>query len=148
MKQNPRPIVSEVAKPSGVGFDELDRTIEPFGAGVADPVRTVVEQTGLVPSEHFDYLFDGFQTAAHGVARPCVKEAFGRPGEVVVPKLLEGFLDTPGAAGLEVCPDHQKSHFSAAIIPHFTGTPLLHIRLKLPASYNQRMQPYGSESIT
>jgi len=41
MKQNSRSIVGEVAKPSGVGFDELNRAIESFGAGVADSVPAV-----------------------------------------------------------------------------------------------------------
>ena len=48
MKQNSCPIVSEVAKPSGVGLDELDGAIESFSAGIADSVAAVIEQTHLV----------------------------------------------------------------------------------------------------
>jgi hypothetical protein len=44
MKQNSRSIVNEVAKSSGVSFDELDCAIESFSTGVIDSVFTVVEQ--------------------------------------------------------------------------------------------------------
>lgn len=84
MKQNPCPIVGEVAKPSGVGLDELNRAVESFGAGVADSVLTVVEQTGFMSPEHLDHFFDRLQTAAHGIVRPCVKETFGRPRVLIV----------------------------------------------------------------
>ena len=102
MKQNPCPIVGEVAKPSGVGLDELNRAVESFGAGVADSVLTVVEQTGFMSPEHLDHFFDRLQTAAHGIVRPCVKETFGRPRVLIAPELRERFLDTPCPAGLEV----------------------------------------------
>jgi hypothetical protein len=46
MKQDSCPIVGEVAKPAGVGLDELDRAIESLGTGVADAVPTVVAQMG------------------------------------------------------------------------------------------------------
>ena len=72
MKQNSCSIVGEVAKPAGVGLDELDRAIEPFGAGIADAVFTVVEQTRLMPPEHPDHFFDRLQTAAHRVVVPGV----------------------------------------------------------------------------
>ena len=67
MKQKSRSIVGEVAKSSGVGFDELNGAIESFGAGVAYSVPTIVKQTGLMTPEHLDYFFDRFQTTAHGV---------------------------------------------------------------------------------
>ncbi len=102
MKQNSRSIVSEVAKPSGVGFDELNRAIESFGAGIADSVPAVVKQTRLMPSEHPDHFFDRLQTAAHRIVRPCDEETFGRARVVIAPEFLERFLDAPGAAGLEV----------------------------------------------
>ena len=38
MKQNPCPVVGEVTKATGIGLDELDSTVESFGAGVADSV--------------------------------------------------------------------------------------------------------------
>ena len=59
MKQNSCSTVGEVAKSSGVGFDELNRAIESFGAGVDDSVPTVVEQTRLMPSEHLDHFLIG-----------------------------------------------------------------------------------------
>ena len=102
MKQNSRSIVGGVAKSSGVGFDELNGAIESFGAGVAYSVPTIVKQTGLMTPEHLDYFFDRFQTTAHGVVGPCVKEAFGRPRVVIAPELSERFFDTPCSAGLEV----------------------------------------------
>ena len=102
MKQNSCPIIGEVAKPSGVGLDELNSAIESFGAGIADSVPTVVEQTGLMAPEHPDYFFDRLQTAAHGVAGPCVKETFGRPRVVIAPEPSECFFDAPCPAGLEI----------------------------------------------
>lgn len=102
MKQNSRPIVSEVPKPSGVGLDELDGAIESFSAGIADSVAAVIEQTRLVASEHRDYFFDRFQTTPHGVVGPCVKEALSRPRVVIGPELTKRLFDAPGSAGLEV----------------------------------------------
>ena len=102
MKENSCPIIGEVAKPSGVGLDELNSAIESFGAGIADSVLTVVEQTGLMAPEHLDYFFDRLQTTAHGVAGPCVKETFGRPRVVIAPEPSECFFDAPCPAGLEI----------------------------------------------
>ena len=102
MKQYSCSIVSEVPKPSGVGFDELNGAIESFGTGVAYSVLAVVEQTGLMAPEHLDYSFDRLQTTTHGVAGPGIKEAFGRPHVVIAPELSERFFDTPCSAGLEV----------------------------------------------
>ena len=102
MKQNSCPIISEVAKPSGVSLDELDSAIESFGAGIAYSVSTIVEQTSLMAPEHFDYFFDRPQTAAHSVVGPCVKETFGSSCVVIAPELRERFFDTPSSAGLEV----------------------------------------------
>lgn len=102
MKQNSRPIVDEVAKSSGVSFDELDCAIESFSAGVVDSVFPVVEQARQMSPEHFDYLLDGFQTTAHGVVRPCCEETLSRSRVVIAPELSERFFDTPCSAGLEV----------------------------------------------
>ena len=102
MKQNSCSIVGEVAKPTGVGLDELDRAIEPFRAGVADAVFAVVEQTRLMSPEHPDHFLDRLQTTAHGVVRPCDEETLGRAGVVIAPEFLERFLDAPSAAGLEI----------------------------------------------
>ena len=102
MKQNSCTIVSEVAKSSGVGLDELDRAIESFSAGITDSVLAVVEQTRFMTPEHLDHFFDRFQTAAHRVVRPCVKEAFGRTRVAIDPELSERFFDAPSSTGLEV----------------------------------------------
>ena len=48
MKQNLFPVVAEIAKPKGIGLNELDGTVEALGTGIADSVLTEVEQTGLV----------------------------------------------------------------------------------------------------
>ncbi len=88
MKQNSRPIVDEVAKSSGVNFDELDCAIESFSAGVVDSVFAVVEQARQMSPEHPDYLLDGFQTTAHGVVRPCGEETLGQIyREIAAPKV-------------------------------------------------------------
>ena len=46
MKQNPCPVVGEVTKATGIGLDELDSTVESFGAGVADACGRIVRNTG------------------------------------------------------------------------------------------------------
>jgi hypothetical protein len=48
MKQNSCPVVGEVSKTTGVGFDELDGAVETFSTRIADFVLTEVEQTGLM----------------------------------------------------------------------------------------------------
>ena len=58
MKQNPCPVVGEVAEPACIGFDKLDGTVEAFRAGIADSVLAEVEQSFFVAPEHLDYLFD------------------------------------------------------------------------------------------
>src|SRR5450830_419788 len=102
MKQNSRSIVGEVTKSTGVGFDKLNSAIESFGAGVADSMLAVVKQTGHMLPEHLDYFLDGFQTTAHGVVRPCIKETFGSTPVVIAPELHERFFDTPCSTGFEV----------------------------------------------
>ncbi len=102
MKQNPCPIVGEVAKPTGVGLDELDGAIEPFCTGIADFVAAVVEQADLMVPEHPDHLFDRLQAAPHGVAGPRIKELLGRTFVAVAPEPGELLLDGPGQTGLEV----------------------------------------------
>ena len=51
MKQNSCPVVDEVAKPSGVGLDELDGAIETLSTGIADSVTAAVEQTRLMAAQ-------------------------------------------------------------------------------------------------
>ena len=58
MKQNPRAVVGEVTKPTGIGLDELDSAVEAFRTRIADSVLTEVEQALLVAPEHLDHLFD------------------------------------------------------------------------------------------
>ena len=67
MKQNSRSIIGEITKFSGVYFDELNGAIGSFGAGVAYSVPTVIEQSGLMASEHLDYFFDRLQMTAHSI---------------------------------------------------------------------------------
>ena len=81
MKQNPSPVVGEVAEPACIGFDKLDGTIEALRAGVADSVLAVVEQPFLVAAQHLDDLLHRLQAAPHGVVRPGPEEAFGRTRE-------------------------------------------------------------------
>ena len=113
MKQNSCAIVGEVTKPTGVRLDDLDRAVESFGTGIADSMLAVVEQPFLMPSEHLDHFLDRLQTAAHGIARPGIKESLGCAGVAIGPELHERFLDTPGPAGLEVelvqIPEDRKS---------------------------------------
>ena len=102
MKQNPCPVVGEVAEPACIGLDKLDGTVEAFCTGVADFVLAVVEQPVLVTSEHFDDLFDWLQLAAHRVVRPGFEEAFGCTLVAVAPELAEVFLYAPGPTRLQI----------------------------------------------
>ena len=102
MKQNPCPVVGEVAKPTGVGLDELDGAVESFSTGIADSVLAEVEQPRLMTAQHLDDLLDGLQSAAHGVVGPSSEEPFGSTLVAVAPELGEVLFDAPGPAGLEV----------------------------------------------
>ena len=102
MEQNPCPVVREVTKPTGIGLDELDGTVEAFRTGVTDSVLAKVEQPFFVAPEHLDYLFDWLQLAAHRVVRPGLEEAFGSTLVGVTPELGEVFLDAPRSAGFQV----------------------------------------------
>src|ERR1035437_4110542 len=95
MKQNSCPIVGEVAKPTRIGLDKFDGTIEAFGTGVADSVLAEVKQPLFVTPEHLDYFFDWLQLAAHRVVRPGFEEAFGSTLVAVAPELGEVLLDAP-----------------------------------------------------
>src|SRR4051794_11184288 len=118
MKQNSCAVVGEVTEPARVGLDELYSTVEAFCAGVADSVLAEVQQSFFMASEHFGYLFDGLQSASHGIVRPSVEESLGRALVAVAPELGEILLDTPSPAGLEVeliqCP--KRDGLSAAAI--------------------------------
>jgi hypothetical protein len=101
MKQNPCPIVSEVAKPTGIGLDELDGTVEAFCTGVTDSVLAEVEQSFLVTSEHLDDLFDRLQLAARfdrvrasGVESPAPCRKWGKPICLVKRKRPNNNLET------------------------------------------------------
>ena len=102
MKQNPCPVVSEVAEAARIGFDKLDGTVESFRTGVADSVLAVVEKPFFVAPEHLDYLFDRLQLAAHRIVRPGFEEAFGSTLVAVAPELAEVLLYAPGPTGLQV----------------------------------------------
>ena len=52
MEQNSCPVVDEVAKSTSIGLHELNRTIESFSTGIANPMTAVVEQIGLMAPEH------------------------------------------------------------------------------------------------
>ena len=52
------PVVRELTKPTGIGFDELNDAIEALSTGDADSVLAKVEQPSFVGPEHLDYLFD------------------------------------------------------------------------------------------
>ena len=118
MKQNSRPIVGEVPKPTGIGLDELNSTVETFCTSVADFVLAEVEQSLLVTSEHLDNLFDRLQPAAHRVVRPRLEESLGSTLVAVAPELTEVLLDTPGPACLQVelVQSPKRNSFSAATV--------------------------------
>jgi hypothetical protein len=42
MKQNPCPVIDEVAEPARIGFDKLNGTVEALCAGVTDSMLAVV----------------------------------------------------------------------------------------------------------
>ena len=116
MEQDPCPVVGEVAKPTGIGLDELDCTVEAFRTGIADSVLAKVEQPFFVAPEHLDDLFDWLQLAAHGIVRPGLEEAFGGTLVAVAPELAEVLLDAPGSAGfqVELVQGAKRDGFSAA----------------------------------
>jgi hypothetical protein len=117
MKQNPCPVVGEVAKPTGIGLDELDCTIETFRTGIADSVLAEVEQPFFVAPEHLDNLFDGLQLAAHRVVRPGLEEAFGRTLVAVAPELAEVLLDAPGLLVLRLSWFRARNEMASALRP-------------------------------
>ena len=102
MKQNSRSIITEIAKSSGVGLNELNCAIESFGTGVADSMSTVIKQSILMSSEHLDDFLDRLQSATHGIVGPCVKEPFCSTRVGIVPELDERFFDTPCTTGFEI----------------------------------------------
>ena len=118
MKQNPCPIVSEIAEPAGIGFDELDSTIEAFRAGVADSMLAVVEQPFFVATQHLDDLLHRLQSASHGIVRPGLEEAFSGTLVAIAPELAEVLLDAPGPTRLQVelVQGTERDGFSAAAI--------------------------------
>ena len=59
MKQNSCSVVGEVSKPTGIGLDELDGTIEALRAGVADSVVAVAQQTFLMAPELLNLWLEG-----------------------------------------------------------------------------------------
>ena len=102
MKQDPCPVVGEVAKPTRVGLDELDGAVEAFSAGVTNSVLTEVEQSFFMTPEHLDDFFDRLQATSHRVVRPDVKESLCRSLVTVAPELGEILLDAPSPTGLQI----------------------------------------------
>ena len=136
MRQNPCPVVGEVTKPTGIGLDELDGTVEAFGTGIADSVLAEVERSLLVAPEHLDDLFDRLPLVANRVVRPGFEEAFGSTLVAVAPELTEVLLDTPCPAGLQVelVQGAKRDGFSAAAIGIlFSHTHLLPTNGEVPA---------------
>jgi len=118
MKQNPCPVIDEVAEPARIGFDKLDGTVEALCAGVADTVLAVVEQPFLVTAQHLDNLLHRLQAASHRVVGPGFEEALGSAFVAVAPELAEVLFDAPGPTRLQVelvqCP--KRDGFSASAI--------------------------------
>ena len=118
MKQNPCPVVSEVAEPACIGFDKLDGTVEALCTGVADSMLAVVEQPLLVATQHLYDLLHRLQAASHRVVGPGFEEALGGALVAVAPELAEVLLDAPGPTGLQVelVQGPKRDGFSAATI--------------------------------
>ena len=118
MKQNPCPVVGEVAKPTGIGFDELYGAVESFGAGVADSVLAEVQQSFLVAAQHLDDFLHGLQAAPHRVVGPGFEETFCCTFVAVAPELAEVLLDTPSPTGfqVELVQGTKRDRFSASAI--------------------------------
>lgn len=76
MKQDSCPIVGKVSKAASVSLDGLDHAIESFGAGVADPVPAIVEQTGLMTSEHLDHFLTGSRRLRMALFAQASKKRF------------------------------------------------------------------------
>ena len=67
MRQNPCPVVGEVAKSAHIGLNELDGAVETFCTGFADSMLAIGQQAFPVAPEHLDDLFDRLQLAARCV---------------------------------------------------------------------------------
>src|SRR5215470_5623536 len=63
--------------------------------------EVVEDQLAVLPEGAGD-LLHGLDAGAHGLAAPLVEELAGPDRRVVVPKLLEGFLEKVSPDGLQV----------------------------------------------
>ena len=62
----------------------------------------IVEDQLAVLAERAGDLLHGLDAGSHGLAAPFVEELAGPGGRVVIPELLEGFLEKVSADGLQV----------------------------------------------
>jgi alpha-glucuronidase len=102
MKQNPCSVVSEMTKPSRIGFDALDGTFETFSAGVSHFVLTEVKPSSLMSFKDFDNFFDGLALTAYGASSPNIKETIRRTFVAVVPQVADVFFNRSRAIRFEV----------------------------------------------
>lgn len=79
MKQSLRPVVGEVAKPTVVGLDELDGTVEPFSKGIDDFVLTEAKQTSLMTSELMTTFFTETSRQRRALVGQASKKRLAQP---------------------------------------------------------------------
>jgi hypothetical protein len=102
MKQNPYSVVSEMSKPSRIGFDALDSTVETFSAGVSHFLLTEVKPSSHMSSKDFDNFFDGLALTAHGTSGPNIKETIRRTFVALLPVGAEVFFNRSRPTRFEV----------------------------------------------
>lgn len=86
-------------------------------AQALDSMLTIIEQARLMPPKYLDYCFNRFQTAAQGVTRPCVQEAFGRLHVTIAPKLSEYFFNASCQTSLEIELAQSSNETALALCP-------------------------------
>src|SRR5450759_679963 len=65
----------------------------------------IVEDEFAMLTQRSGNLLHGFDAGTHGLPAPLVEELGGPGGRVVVPELLEGFLEKVSADGPQVIPE-------------------------------------------
>jgi hypothetical protein len=102
VKQYSDAVVSEGAEAASAGLDHLDLRVEPFGHGIGDAMRDVVEQPDLMLLEHGGHLRDRVQLTSLGLPQPAPEECASRGLRREQPEVLEGFPHAPRLGDLQI----------------------------------------------
>src|SRR6516165_5851529 len=89
-----------------VGFSHRDfgLVVQPLHNAARNELLSaeIIEDQFPVLTQRASDLLHGLDAGAHGLSTPLVKELASPGGRVVIPKLLEGFLEKVGPNGLQV----------------------------------------------